>query len=65
MTIIEIKKDDLIDIQDDICIYLFENKVTSNVVLEADKSIRLPDEKGWKVHKFVKIDSKLCSIFKG
>ena len=61
MISIRIKKEDLASFKDDIEILLLENEVESNIVLDAQKLVELPKEKGWKVSKFEKIPSFLLT----
>tara|TARA_R110000850_G_scaffold269495_1_gene401703 strand:- start:78 stop:263 length:186 start_codon:yes stop_codon:yes gene_type:complete len=61
MISITIKKEDLLNFEGNINICLLENEVESNIVLDAQKLVELPKEKGWKVSKFEKIPSFLLT----
>ena len=52
-----IKKEDLLIFKDDIQIDIKDNKVTANIDLEAHVLTELPKDMGWRVSKFLPMET--------
>ena len=61
MISIIIKKEDLINVKDDLEIEIYKEKINSNISLKAHELLEQPKYKGWKNSKWSEIKNNVFS----